>query len=186
MQENFDPIIPIIEEIESLKQNNQYKKARELAASSIVKHSDDYRLYEELADICLFDGDIDQADEALSVARELHPESGTGMYLAGYIATAKGQFERAITELTVANNHMPNNAEILRNLGWAHVMQGTVPKWLSLLRRAHTLSPEEPMIINDLAVALMTAWEEAEARTLLKKIGHESLIDEMKNFPFSD
>jgi hypothetical protein len=45
---------------------------------------------------------------------------------------------------------MPNNAEVIRNLGWAFVMKGAVPRGLSFLRRAHYLAPGEMMIINDL------------------------------------
>ena len=167
------PIESIIEEIEALKAESRYHSARDLALESLKKYTDDYRLYEELADIYLFEGNLDKADEVLSVAQELHPESGTGMYLSGYIATAKGEFDRAIEVLTVANANLPNNAEILRNLGWAHVMKGVVPKGLNLLRRAHALSPDEPMIINDLTVALMANGNEAEARDILGKIGHE-------------
>jgi hypothetical protein len=37
------------------------------------------------------------------------------------------------------------------------------------------------MIINDLAVALMATGAEDEARTVLQKIGQESLVDTMKN-----
>lgn len=36
------------------------------------------------------------------------------------------------------------------------------------------------MIINDLAVALMATGAEAEARTVLQKIGQEHLIDTMR------
>ncbi len=171
----------IIEEIESLKQENRYGKAREKALDGLLSHTDDYRLYEELADIYLFENDLEKADDVLQIARSLHPESGTGMYLDGYIATAKGEFDRAVTILEEANQNLPNNAEILRNLGWAHVMKSNVPKWLALLRRAHSLAPDETMIINDLAVALMATGAEAEARIVLEKIGQEHLIDTMKD-----
>lgn len=177
----------IIEEIEMLKQANEYGQARDIALQALSKHTDDYRLYEELADIYLFENNLDKADEVLQIARTLHPESGTGMYLDGYIATAKGEFDRAIDVLETANKNLPNNAEILRNLGWAYVMKhnkdsiSLIPKWLALLRRAHTLAPEESMIINDLAVALMATGAEEEARTVLQKIGQESLVDTMKN-----
>lgn len=171
----------VIEEIENLKQESNYRKARELALEALRTHTDDYRLYEELADIYLFENNLEKADEVLQIARELHPASGTGMYLDGYIATAKGEFDRAITVLEAANVTLPNNAEVLRNLGWAHVMQANVPKWLALLRRAHTLAPQEPMIINDLAVALMANGSEEEARIVLQKIGKEHIVDTFKN-----
>ncbi|MDD2694074.1 MAG: tetratricopeptide repeat protein [Candidatus Gracilibacteria bacterium] len=171
----------IIDTIESLKQESNYHQARETALDALKKHTDDYRLYEELADIYLFENNLEKADEVLQIARTLHPESGTGMYLDGYIATAKGEFDRAIEALETANKNLPNNAEILRNLGWAYVMKANIPKGIILLRRAHSLAPDEPMIINDLAVALMATGAEMEARNLLQKIGQEALLDSMKN-----
>ena len=175
----------LITSIEAAKLANHYTEARDLALEWLKDHTDDYRLYEELADIYLFEGNLDKAGEVLAVARELHPASGTGMYLDGYIATAKWEFDRAVEILTVANRDLPNNAEILRNLGWAHVMRADVAKWLSLLRRAHTLAPEEPMIINDLTVALLATWWEEEARTILAGLGQEDLLDTIKGAALS-
>jgi Tfp pilus assembly protein PilF len=78
-----------IEDIEMAKMENNYPKAKKIALEGLKNHTDDYRLYEELADIYLFEGNIDSATDVLSIARELHPESGTGMYLDGYLATAR-------------------------------------------------------------------------------------------------
>lgn len=171
----------IIEDIETYKIENNYPKAKEVALEWLKRFTDDYRLYEELADIYLFEGNIETASEVLSVAREIHPESGTGMYLDGYLATARWEFDRAILILTKANLLMPNNAEILRNLWWAYVMQGDLMKWISLLRRAHILAPDEPMVINDLSVALIAAGQENEARTVLARLWQGDLVDTLKS-----
>ncbi len=171
----------IISRIEEEKSANNYAWAKVIALEWLKSHTDDYRLYEELADIYLFEWDLDRAKEVLTVAREIHPESGTGMYLDGYIATARGEFDRAIEILTVANKNLPNNPEILRNLGWAHVMKGEVMRGLSLLRRAHALAPDEPMIINDLSVALIALGEEEEARSILARLGQWDLVDVIKS-----
>ncbi len=180
----------IILSIEVAKQENNYIQARIIALEALKDYTDDYRLYEELADIYLFEGNLEKADEVLAIARELHPESGTGMYLDGYIATAKGEFDRAIETLSKANIDMPNNAEILRNLGWAYVMTvdtggitSNLTKGISLLRRAHILAPDEPMIINDLSVALIAAGKEEEAKEILAKLGQPDLVDVIKSTP---
>ncbi len=175
----------IIQSIEQFKWNNRYDQAKNLALESLKIHTDDYQLYEELADIYLFEWDLKKASEVLAIAREIHPESGTGMYLAGYIATASGKFDEAIRELTIANQNLPNNSEILRNLWWAHVMSGAEAKGILLLRRAHSLAPEDVMIMNDLAVALMTLGQEVEAREILKTIGQEEMFDTLKQIPLS-
>ena len=183
---NIQNIDTLIAEIEGMKANEDYKWAEILALEWLRDYTDDYRLYEELADIHIFSGDLEKADEVLAIARELHPESSTGKYLDCYIATAKGEFHRAIEILTQANIDMPNNAEILRNLGWAHVMTGNIDtpanlmKWVSLLRRAHILAPDEPMIINDLSVALIASGREEEAREVLARLGQADLVDVIK------
>jgi Tfp pilus assembly protein PilF len=79
---NFPSVIEsIIENIEQLKQQNQYVKARMIALEALTKYTDDYRLYEELADIYLFENNLDKAEEVIRYARTLHPESATGIYL---------------------------------------------------------------------------------------------------------
>jgi len=63
---NFSSSIDhIIENIEQLKQKNQYIEARMIALEALTKHTDDYRLYEELADIYLFENNLDKAEEVI-------------------------------------------------------------------------------------------------------------------------
>ena len=71
------PVESVIEMIESLKHENQYEKARDTALQALTKYTDDYRLYEELADIYLFENNLEKAEEVIGYARALHPESGT-------------------------------------------------------------------------------------------------------------
>ncbi len=75
------PIDSVIETIESLKHGNHYEQARETALQALTKYTDDYRLYEELADIYLFENNLEKAEEVIGYARALHPDSGTGVYL---------------------------------------------------------------------------------------------------------
>ena len=174
------PVEIVIESIELLKQENRYLEARDIALQALTKYTDDYRLYEELADIYLFENNLEKAEEVIGYARMLHPESGTGTYLEGYIAVARWDFDHAIEVLTRANALMPNNAEVIRNLGWAYVMKGIIPRGISLLRRAYHLAPTEMMIANDLGVALMAAGLEDEARILFEKTWNTVALDAMK------
>ncbi len=167
-----NPIEDIIIAIEELKSESKYNEARETALQALTKYTDDYRIYEELADIYIFEENLDKAEEVIGYARALHPDSGTGAYLEGYIAAARWDFDRAITILTIANSKFPNNAEIIRNLGWSYVMRGEIARGLWLLRRAYALAPTDMMIINDLGVALMASGKEEEARELFEKSGH--------------
>ena len=71
----INPIDNIIIQIEKLKHENKYPEARRTAFEALVEHTDDYRIYEELADIYIFEKNLDKAEEAIRYARELHPES---------------------------------------------------------------------------------------------------------------
>jgi hypothetical protein len=46
-------------------------------------------MYEELADISLYEDQIPKAEEYIAVARGLHPDSSTGIYLLGCISSRK-------------------------------------------------------------------------------------------------
>jgi tetratricopeptide (TPR) repeat protein len=65
----------VIASIEILKQDNKYIEARDTALQALTKYTDDYRLYEELADIYLFENNLEKAEEVINYARTLHPES---------------------------------------------------------------------------------------------------------------
>lgn len=145
-----------IDTVEVLKSHNKHKQALDTVLVGLQTHTDDYRLYEELADIYLYQWNIEKAEEVIGYARELHPDSGTGIFLEGYIAVEKWDFDQAITILSKANTQFPNNPEILRNLGWSYVMQGAVDKGVMILRRALALDPNHPMTIQSLSTALLS------------------------------
>lgn len=165
-----DGLLPFINQIESLKIEGNYTDAKTIVDSLLLKHTDDYRLYEELCDIYLFMGDHTRASEAISVARILNPESATGMYLLGYLMITHGNFSEGIELLEQANLLFPNNPEILRNLGWGLTVTGKGEKGVFLLRRALNISPEDALIMEDLAVALISEGiDTLEAEDLLKR-----------------
>lgn len=176
----MDPIIHnIIETVEHHKSNQEFDKARQVVEQAIIKYSGDYRLYEELADILLYAGDIPKAKKAIHYAQEIKPESPTGLYLMGYIATLDDDFSLAVDYLEKSNEYSPNNPEVLRNLGWSYTMMGQVRKGIVLLERALELNPDDQLIMEDLGMALLNEGNMIEARSLLKKIGKEHKISEV-------
>ena len=81
-----------ISEIERLKEALKYDEAKDSIQKLLMRFPDDYRLYEELADILVYENAFTEANELLSISRKLHPQSATGMYLQGYIFVTQGQF----------------------------------------------------------------------------------------------
>lgn len=169
-----------IQEIEQLKYAGLYSEAKTKVQGFLLQHADDYRLYEELADIGLYEGDLEGAESALRIAQRLHPESATGMYLMGFIHISKSNFRVGVELLEKANELFPNNPEILRNLGWGYAMLGNPSKGVAVMKRALNLSPDDELIMEDLGVTLISEGDIEEGASMLKRAGKESRLDELR------
>lgn len=167
----MDQIKDIILQVETLKASAAFEKAIALLEQSIAKYHSDYRLYEELADIYLYQGKLKKAVTAIDFALEINKGSATGNYLKGFISLSNDNIPAAITYLEASNKLMANNAEVLRNLGWAYTLTGEHNKGILILKRALNISPEDELIVEDLAMALIGSGEIQSGNTLLEKIG---------------
>lgn len=142
--------LPIIDHVEELKAQKRYTEARQMLEGAIARYTDRYELYEELADVYIYEGAYDKATLALDYAETLEHNSSTGQYLRGYMALINNDFSTAISFLERSNITSPNNPEVLRNLGWAYTMMGDIKKGIILLQRALNIAPEDELIMEDL------------------------------------
>jgi len=108
--------LPIIDEAERLKAQKRYTEARAMIESAISRYPNRYELYEELADIHIYEGEYIKAEKALDYAKVLEAGSSTGLYLRGYMYLVRNDFNKAIASLEQSNQKNPNNPEVLRNL----------------------------------------------------------------------
>ncbi len=171
--------LPIIDEVERLKSQKRYTEARVTLEWAIAKYNNRYELYEELADVYIYEWNYKKAGKALDYAETLNAQSSTWLYLRGYMALLHNDFHRAIECLEESNVKTPNNPEVLRNLGWAYTMIGDIKKWVILLERALTIAPDDVLIMEDLWVALLTQGKIQEARVYLSLVGKENHISDM-------
>ena len=112
-----------------------------------------------------------KAMAALDFALTLNPKSATGNYLKGFILLWDDKVTEATTYLEESNKLFGNNAEVLRNLGWAYTMSNQHDRGITVLKRALNISPEDELITEDLAMALIGTGDIAWGNKLLKKIG---------------
>lgn len=166
----MDKIKEIILKIEKLKQEQNFSNARNLVEASIVKYNFDYRLYEELADIYLYKWELDKALKAINFALHLNKSSATWNYLKWFILLSQDKIKEALSFLEKSNKLMWNNSEVLRNLWWAYAISWDSDRGISILRRALEISPNDELITEDLAMALIWIWDFSEWNLLLKKI----------------
>lgn len=73
--------LPIIDHIEELKSQKRYEEARDVLEGAIARYPNRYELYEELADVYIYEGTYDKAEIALDYAETLESHSSTGLYL---------------------------------------------------------------------------------------------------------
>ncbi len=169
-----------LEQIEAMKEDKRYDDALRFIEGCLAKNIDDYRLYEELADVYLYKNDPDKALDAAQYAHKLFPESSTGLYLLGYVAVTKGDWLEGIRLLEKSNALQPNAPEVLRNLGWAYVQVAEHKKGEMILKRALNLAPDDDLIMEDLGMALLAGGDFYAGAMWLKKAGREDRLEEYR------
>lgn len=156
--------------IDQLKTEWRYDEAVKAIQTNLFKNSEDYKMYEELADCYIYLGDMEKALTAVNFALTLNKDSATWNYLKGFICLSENKVKKAIAYLEKSNNLITNNAEVLRNLGWAYNLDWQIERSIYVLKRALNLAPRDYLIVEDLAMTLIWAWETNEWKSLLKSI----------------
>ena len=168
--EIYDTIDQMIIEIEMLKEKGEIKKAISLLESNIINYNDDYRFFEELGDIYLAEWNNDKAKKAIDFALKLNPKSATWNYLKWFLCLSTEDVLGSIKYLEESNKQLANNSEVLRNLGFAYTISGQFDKWIYILKRAQYISPDDILIKEDLAMALIDSGEVLEWTAMLRQV----------------
>ncbi len=166
----MDKIKELVVKVEWLKSEQKFNDAIKLLETSLTRYNSDYRLYEELADIYLYKGELDKWLKSVDFSLSLNKESATWNYLKWFILLSQDKTTEAIKFLEESNKILSNNSEVLRNLWWAYTMIWNSDRWIIILKRALSLAPNDELITEDLAMALIWAWEINEWNNLLKRI----------------
>lgn len=166
----MDKIKELILEIEVLKTEQKFNSAIKIIENAISKYNWDYRLYEELADIYLYKWELEKWLKSVNFALSLNRKSATWNYLKWFILLSQDKVIQAIKYLETSNKLLANNSEVLRNLWWAYSMIWNSERWIAILKRALVIAPNDDLITEDLAMALIWVWEISEWNSLLKKI----------------
>lgn len=168
--EKFDSVDQLILEIEWLKRKWNFLKAINILEKNIINYSDDYRFFEELADIYIWLEKYDKAEKAINFALKLNNESATWNYLKWFLCILLEDAKTSIQYLEESNKLLSNNSEVLRNLWFAYTVSGKYEKWIYILKRAQYIAPEDILIKEDLAFALINNWEIIEWNALLRQV----------------
>lgn len=172
MQNNSSPIswtLARLEEAEQLKLMGRYKEALCMLEALLIEDPENVSALEEVADNELSLENFDRAEAAALEAIKLDNESYTGHYIVGFLHSVEGQWDPAIEHLKQANILRPNNAEILRCLGWGLFNSGQRAQGIVTLERALNLDQENSLTLCDLGVAYLQTRNFPKAKSLFDR-----------------
>lgn len=158
-----------LEEAEQLKLIGQNSAALLILEELLIEDPENISALEEVADNELSLEHFNRAQAAAARAIALDAESYTGHYILGFLRSVEKQWEEGIVHLKKANSIRPNNAEILRCLGWALFNSGQRAQGIVTLERALNLDSENPLTLCDLGVAYLQTRNIVKAKSLFDR-----------------
>lgn len=151
---------------EELKMGGDHTDALKVLEEILCEDPENIAALEEVADNELSVEHYRRAETAARRAIALDATSYTGHYILGFLYSHEEQWNQALTHLRIANKYQPNNAEILRCLGWALFRNGSCPQGVVTLERALNLERDNTLILCDLGVVYLQLRRFAKARAL--------------------
>ena len=131
--------------------------------------------YELVGDCFLVQHEYEKAGKALKYGVKLSPDSANMNYLLGFLHSALRHWPSSVKYLSKSNDAFPNNAEILRCLGWSVFHKGEEENGIAMLCRARAMfvkdvGREDVWTLMDLAVTYMTSYRLKEAKPIVEEI----------------
>ena len=164
-----DAIDEQIRHAEDLKFDGKHEEAIVLLEQLLAEKPDCVPALEEIADNEMSLGRMERATRAALNAKALDPKSVAAHYVLGFIASHEARWKESIEWLRTANELEPNDAEILRCLGWSLYSGGQDVEGLVTLERALNLDPENPLILSDLGVVYLRTQDVRKAISLFER-----------------
>lgn len=154
---------------EQLKLTGKHEEALKILEELLMEDPENVPALEEVADNELSLGHFARAERAAKRAVAIGNKSYTGHYILGFVRSHEEKWDPALKELKVANTLSPNNAEILRCLGWALFNAGQRAQGIVTLERALNLDQENPLTLCDLGSGYLQVQNLRKARSLFQR-----------------
>ena len=131
--------------------------------------------YELVGDCFLVQKEYEKAGKALKYGVKLSPDSANMNYFLGFLLSAQERWSSSVKYLSKSNDAFPNNAEILRCLGWSSFYNGDRESGIAMLCRARAMflrikGKEDVCTLRDLAITYMTSYKVNEAKPIVEEI----------------
>lgn len=120
------------------------------------------------------EGKSQQAERLYREVLALDEENGAACHRLGVVLMSQGRTDEGLLHLEQANLLLPDQADVLADLGYAYLESGQVEQALPLLRSAYEQNPQDKRIINNLAQALGFTGEYDQSLVLFREIMTEA------------
>lgn len=164
-----DDTLVVLEKIEQLKLDGKHKESITLSQELLFKDPNCVAALEELADNYVSLDQYESAEKAAQHALKLDDKSYIAHYILGFIHSHRQEWSASLEDLSLANQLHPNNAEILRCLGWSMFNAGKRTQGIVILERALNLDGDNSLTLCDLGVCYLQTKDFEKAIVLLKK-----------------
>jgi len=114
--------------------------------------------------------DVDGALEKFRAASELDPSNVQYVIAAAEMLIEQNRLEEAESMLQGERSRFEHNAGVRQTLGHIAMMRGEMDRAVSLFSEARMLAPDEPGIVEDLALSQIAAGRFAEAEYSIRKL----------------
>ncbi len=162
-------VLERLELAEQLKLGGSHDEALVILEDILLEDPENVSALEEIADNELSLGRYDRAETAAAQSVRLDDQSYTGYYILGFLRSRTEQWAEAVRHLRRANVLKPNNAEILRCLGWALFNAGQRAQGIVTLERALNLDTESSLTLCDLGVSYLQMQNFTKAKSLFER-----------------
>src|SRR5258708_31079316 len=115
-------------------------------------------------------GEIEPAIGQFEAAIRIEPDFAGAWFNLGALLQRKGEPEAAIEHLNRVLTLQPGHAGAYNALGLIHEQQGEAVKAIAEFRIALAAQPKDPDVRHNLAIALFSAKEHAQAAEELKAV----------------
>jgi len=113
-------------------------------------------------------GNTAEAEKFAETWLKEHPKDARFRLQLGELATARKDYAGAAKQYRLLLEAQPENAAVLNNLAWV-AGQMKDPKAIEYAEKANKLAPNQPAVMDTLAVLLLDKGDSARALDLLKK-----------------
>jgi tetratricopeptide (TPR) repeat protein len=167
--QDLNPYQSLIMEADRKKVDGLHEEAIKICETILNYDLDCTDALEEIGDNYLSLREYTRAKKALERAVKIDPYSANGNYLLGFTHSALGNWKKSVSLLETADQIQSNHPEILRCLGWSVFHYGQRKRGLIILERALAMTPNDCLIMCDLAVCYLNERDFNKTVNLLRR-----------------